>query len=277
VLDALSPFLYFQSSSPAFEYPRSDPPPQVHFIGPLLPEPPRDFVPPAWCGDLQGGRPVVLVNQGTIATDPGDLIVPALRAPSGEDMLVVATTGGASADRIAHEQSSASDADQFAAEMRVALNSGVMGGFSYGYGVRAHIRPGPIEGSRPAMLPANARIAPFIPFGALLPHVDLMIANGGYGGVQFALAHGAPLIVAGATEEKARDRRAGGLERRRCQPEDQPPHARAGRRRRARGAGQRALPPECPPHPGRLRPPQRGRGGDGATGAAGRNRAAGAP
>jgi UDP:flavonoid glycosyltransferase YjiC (YdhE family) len=202
VLDALSPFLYLQSSSPAFEYPRSDLPPQVHFIGPLLPEPPRDFVPPAWWGDLQGDRPVVLVNQGTIATDPGDLIVPALRALAGEDMLVVATTGGASADRIARELSGASDADQFAAEMRIALNAGAMGGFGYGYGVRASIHPAPTESSRPTMLPANARIAPFIPFGALLPHVDVMITNGGYGGVQFALAHGVPLIVAGATEEK---------------------------------------------------------------------------
>jgi hypothetical protein len=40
----------------------------------------RDFAPLAWWDDLEGGRPVVLVNQGTVATDPGDLIVPALRA-----------------------------------------------------------------------------------------------------------------------------------------------------------------------------------------------------
>lgn len=37
VLDAMPPFLYLHSSTPAFEYPRSDLPPQVHFIGPLLP------------------------------------------------------------------------------------------------------------------------------------------------------------------------------------------------------------------------------------------------
>ncbi len=29
-----------------------------------------------------------------------------------------------------------------------------------------------------------------------------MITNGGYGGVQFALAHGVPLVVAGDTEDK---------------------------------------------------------------------------
>jgi UDP:flavonoid glycosyltransferase YjiC (YdhE family) len=29
-----------------------------------------------------------------------------------------------------------------------------------------------------------------------------MVTNGGYGGVQMALAHGVPLVVAGATEDK---------------------------------------------------------------------------
>ncbi|MBC8163696.1 MAG: hypothetical protein H7Z42_21015, partial [Roseiflexaceae bacterium] len=52
------------------------------------------------------------------------------------------------------------------------------------------------------VLPANARLEPFIPFDQIMPHVDVMITNGGYGGVQFALAHGVPLVVAGTTEEK---------------------------------------------------------------------------
>ncbi|WP_299557150.1 nucleotide disphospho-sugar-binding domain-containing protein [uncultured Mycolicibacterium sp.] len=36
-----------------------------------------------------------------------------------------------------------------------------------------------------------------------MPHVDVMITNGGYGGVQYALSHGVPLIVAGETSDKA--------------------------------------------------------------------------
>ncbi len=36
----------------------------------------------------------------------------------------------------------------------------------------------------------------------LLPHVDAMVTNGGYGGVQQALAHGVPLVVAGDSEDK---------------------------------------------------------------------------
>ena len=202
VLDVLAPFLYLQSSTPAFEYPRSDLPPQVHFVGPLLPAPPRDFAPPAWWPELRAGKPVVLVNQGTIATDPGDLIVPALLALAGQDVLVVVTTGGATADQIAHAWSRALDAEKLAAETRVVLHPGLPSGLSPVYVVPGRARAEQIASSTLSRLPDNARVEPFIPFGALLPHVDVMITNGGYGGVQFALAHGVPLVVAGATEEK---------------------------------------------------------------------------
>lgn len=60
-------------------------------------------------------------------------------------------------------------------------------------------------GPDPADLPApppNARIERYVPFGALMPHVDAYVTNGGYGGLHFALTHGVPLVVAGATEEK---------------------------------------------------------------------------
>ena len=51
-------------------------------------------------------------------------------------------------------------------------------------------------------MPANARVERRIPFDALLPHVDVMVTNGGFGGVQLALAHGVPLVAAGRTEDK---------------------------------------------------------------------------
>jgi MGT family glycosyltransferase len=54
----------------------------------------------------------------------------------------------------------------------------------------------------PGPAPANARIESYIPFDQLLPKVDVMVTNGGYGGVHFALSHGVPLVVAGATEDK---------------------------------------------------------------------------
>jgi UDP:flavonoid glycosyltransferase YjiC (YdhE family) len=47
------------------------------------------------------------------------------------------------------------------------------------------------------------RIAEFLPYGSLLPLVDVMVTNGGYNTVQHALAHGVPLVVAGDTADKA--------------------------------------------------------------------------
>ncbi|WP_194894220.1 nucleotide disphospho-sugar-binding domain-containing protein [Catenulispora pinisilvae] len=51
-------------------------------------------------------------------------------------------------------------------------------------------------------LPANARAAEYIPFAALLPKADLLITNGGAGGIHQALSAGVPVIAAGLTEDK---------------------------------------------------------------------------
>jgi MGT family glycosyltransferase len=51
-------------------------------------------------------------------------------------------------------------------------------------------------------LPKNVHTEFYIPFGNLLPYVDLLITNGGFGGTQNALAFGIPIIIAGATEDK---------------------------------------------------------------------------
>jgi UDP:flavonoid glycosyltransferase YjiC (YdhE family) len=65
----------------------------------------------------------------------------------------------------------------------------------------------------PENVPANARVAPFLPYDRLLPRLSVMVTNGGFGGVRQALSHGIPLVVAGATEDKpevaARVARAG--------------------------------------------------------------------
>lgn len=55
----------------------------------------------------------------------------------------------------------------------------------------------------PAELPANVRAASFLPYDRLLPLTDVLVTNGGYGGVHYALEHGVPLVVAGRTEDKA--------------------------------------------------------------------------
>ncbi|MFB6609214.1 glycosyltransferase [Agromyces sp. NPDC056379] len=54
----------------------------------------------------------------------------------------------------------------------------------------------------PFPAPPNARVAGFVPYDSLLPRLDAMITNGGWGGVLAALAHGIPLIVAGGDVDK---------------------------------------------------------------------------
>lgn len=51
-------------------------------------------------------------------------------------------------------------------------------------------------------LPANARVEEYVPYDELLPKTAVFVTNGGFGGVQRALAAGVPLVVAGATEDK---------------------------------------------------------------------------
>jgi UDP:flavonoid glycosyltransferase YjiC (YdhE family) len=156
----MSPRLYLQPTVPSFEYPRSDLPPQVHFIGPLVPSAPAVAL-PSWWDELlaakQRGTPIVLVTQGTMATDPRELIVPALQALANDDVLVVATTG------------------------------------------RPFARPDDLG---VAAFPANARVSPFVAYHHLMPLLSAMVTNGGYGGVQIALRHGVPLVVAGGSEDK---------------------------------------------------------------------------
>jgi MGT family glycosyltransferase len=149
------PDLYLQLTAEAFEYPRSDLPRNVRFVGPLLPPPGTDFTPPVWWDDLDRQRPVILVTQGTLANDDlGQLVGPTLSALAEDEVTVVATTGGP-----------------------------------------------PIE-AIPVALPANARAVTFLPFDRLLPKVDVLVTNGGYGAVNHALAMGVPLVVAGDSEEK---------------------------------------------------------------------------
>jgi MGT family glycosyltransferase len=94
------PDRYLQLTSAAFEYPRSDLPATVRFVGPLPAPAGNAFSPPTWWPELDDGRPVVLLTQGTLANhDLDQLIVPGLSALAGEkDIQVIATTGGPAPD-----------------------------------------------------------------------------------------------------------------------------------------------------------------------------------
>jgi UDP:flavonoid glycosyltransferase YjiC (YdhE family) len=147
--------VFLQATVPGFEYPRSDLPESISFVGPILASPSVAFDPPGWWDELPAERPVVHVTQGTLDNaDLNRILRPTMEGLAGDDVLVVATTGGPD--------------------------------------------PEPLRRG----LPANVRLERFIPHDLLLPHVDVMVTNGGYGGVQQALAHGVPLVVAGDSEDK---------------------------------------------------------------------------
>jgi UDP:flavonoid glycosyltransferase YjiC (YdhE family) len=60
----------------------------------------------------------------------------------------------------------------------------------------------PVEALR-GPIPANTRVARFLPFRELLPRVSVLVTNGGYGSVSQALSNGVPIVSAGLTEDKA--------------------------------------------------------------------------
>ncbi len=59
-------------------------------------------------------------------------------------------------------------------------------------------------------LPGNARVREFISFERWLPETALLITNGGYGSINYALDSGVPLIVAGTGEDKLEAAARGG-------------------------------------------------------------------
>ncbi|WP_369045584.1 glycosyltransferase [Sinomonas sp. P10A9] len=148
-----TPYLYLQDTAESFEYPRSDLPPQVHFIGPLLTADRTLPKRPQWWDEATSGRPVVLVTQGTVTNVDDHLIGATLEALAGKDPLVIVAGADASL---------------------------------------------PL----PDPLPSNVRIEGYVPMAALMPHVTAYVTNGGYGGVQRALAQGVPIVVAAGSEDK---------------------------------------------------------------------------
>jgi UDP:flavonoid glycosyltransferase YjiC (YdhE family) len=146
-----------QISVQEFEYPRSDLPASVEFVGPVLPGNTHgDSALPDWWADMSQARSVIHVTQGTFDnSDPEQLIGPTLEALADRDDLLVVVATGRTGSRLT------------------------------------------------CRVPDNARVADWLPYSALMPHLDVMVTNGGYGGVQYALSHGVPLVVAGETSDKA--------------------------------------------------------------------------
>jgi len=54
----------------------------------------------------------------------------------------------------------------------------------------------------PFTVPSNVRVSGFLPYDALLSHVDAIVTNGGWGGTLAALAHGIRLVIGGGDLDK---------------------------------------------------------------------------
>ncbi|MFT3927876.1 MAG: hypothetical protein QM778_35440 [Myxococcales bacterium] len=84
---------YLQPTVPSFEYPRSNLPSHVHFVGMMPAERPQDVPQPSFWSELDGTRPVVHITQGTVANTNPDLFAPALAGLADQNVLVVISTG----------------------------------------------------------------------------------------------------------------------------------------------------------------------------------------
>ncbi|WP_375492730.1 nucleotide disphospho-sugar-binding domain-containing protein [uncultured Jatrophihabitans sp.] len=151
------PDIFLALTIPSVEYPRSDAPASVRYIGPL-PLATHDEGPlPQWWAEIDQARAddrqIVGVTQGTVNNGDLEMLVsPTLRALADRpDIFVVAATG----------------------------------------------RP-----DHGLTDPPNGRVGGYLPFSALLPRLDVLVTNGGYGGSLAALRHAVPLVLAGDTEDK---------------------------------------------------------------------------
>lgn len=125
-----------QPTVPSFEYPLSDAPENLHFIGPLTGHS-SPFPLPDWWADLDGSRPVVHVTQGTVANlDYSQTIAPTLEALADDDVLVVVATGGRPLDTLPPLPANARAAtflpyDELLPRTSVYVTNGGYGGVHY--------------------------------------------------------------------------------------------------------------------------------------------------
>ena len=147
--------LFLQFSTEKFEYPRSNLPKHVHYVGSIHPPVIKEMDFADW-QILKENKPVVFITQGTLDIDNiNKLVIPSLNALKNMDLILLVTTAGKETDLLRRE-----------------------------------------------FKQPNIIIEEYIPYDRVMPFVDVLISNGGYGGVMNALSYGVPVIIAGNSEEK---------------------------------------------------------------------------
>ncbi|KAL5884436.1 hypothetical protein ACKVWC_003406 [Pyricularia oryzae] len=159
----LSADVTLQACSPSMEFPRSDLPSTVKFIGclPCKSLPANYQYPEWWDGVVKTlgseRKKIIGVAQGTVALDYQHLIMPTIVGLADRDDVVV-----------------------------IAV-----------LGVKGASLPDGFE------VPTNAKVVDFLAYEALLPHTEVWVTNAGYGGFTQGVMHGVPMVFCGDTEDKA--------------------------------------------------------------------------
>lgn len=168
---ALSPLLHLHCGAPELEYPRRTLPRHVHFVGALRPPAPQGWRRPSWWDEVVG-EGLVLATQGTLRADPAEVLQPVLTVLGQTGRRGVLTTG--------------------AADPALLGGPGLVGRSGSG-----------TVGDEPRPAGSGVAVTDFVPYEEVLPHVRLLVTNGGWTGAVLALAHGVPVLQVGRTEEKA--------------------------------------------------------------------------
>jgi MGT family glycosyltransferase len=125
---------YLAATVSEFEYPRSDLPGHVRFVGPLLPPPSDGPLPPWWDEAVTSPHPLVHVTQGTVDNLHLDrLVAPSMLGLADQPVMTLVSTGGSTSRASLPEVANARVADHLPYDrllprLAVMVTNGGMGG-----------------------------------------------------------------------------------------------------------------------------------------------------
>ncbi|KAJ4405283.1 hypothetical protein N0V82_010345 [Gnomoniopsis sp. IMI 355080] len=160
-----------QMCIPEVEFARSDLPSHIQFAGGLPSKAvTAGFVFPSWWEEITKNaelpvaqrKKIVAVAQGTFATNFNDIILPTIRGLGSREDFLVVAILGKKGARLFPD----------------------------------------CPAGEEEKLPANTRVADFLPYDAILQYADVWVQNGGYGGFQHGIANEVPTVLGGDTEDK---------------------------------------------------------------------------
>ncbi|KAI0470888.1 hypothetical protein GGR56DRAFT_118409 [Xylariaceae sp. FL0804] len=177
----------FQMCTPSMDYPRADLPLKIRYAGALpprkyegasLPAAIADLLADASNAEIQRKKKVVMVTQGTINLDYSELIAPTLAALADNDNVRVIAVLGVRGASLTLTPDGKKDNDKDNDDASP---------------------PKPVA----VPVPANAVVVDYVPYELVLPHVDALVCNAGFGAFVHAAVHGVPMVAAGEAEDKA--------------------------------------------------------------------------